>query len=161
MLTNITIILDFPKCCCTRELRMYICRYYRISRNLLQYYIYNFFKLCVDKFNTAVDIKLREWAESELPLASIRAGREALREEFSELMRRGHDSDPVYEPVKREAVDEALRRHQWEDRAQDVSYANTARWYYGKMKSGFCPIRPFFKFVRLSRCDGYTHSLFR
>ncbi|CAH0598609.1 unnamed protein product [Chrysodeixis includens] len=74
----------------------------------------------VDKFNTAVDIKLREWAESELPLASIRAGREALREEFSELMRRGHDSDPVYEPVKREAVDEALRRHQWEDRAQDV-----------------------------------------
>ncbi|XP_022828652.1 dynamin-like 120 kDa protein, mitochondrial isoform X3 [Spodoptera litura] len=74
----------------------------------------------VDKFNTAVDIKLREWAESELPNASIRAGREALREEFTELMNRAQDSDPVYEPVKKEAVEEALRRHQWEDRAQDV-----------------------------------------
>ncbi|KAJ8705907.1 hypothetical protein PYW07_010684 [Mythimna separata] len=74
----------------------------------------------VDKFNTSVDIKLREWAEAELPNASIRAGREALREEFTELMTRAQDSDPVYEPVKREAVDEALRRHQWEDRAQDV-----------------------------------------
>ncbi|KAH9632425.1 hypothetical protein HF086_010818 [Spodoptera exigua] len=56
-----------------------------------------------DKFNTAVDIKLREWAESELPNASIRAGREALREEFTELMNRAQDSDPVYEPVKKEA----------------------------------------------------------
>ncbi|XP_075987956.1 opa1 mitochondrial dynamin like GTPase isoform X2 [Anticarsia gemmatalis] len=74
----------------------------------------------VDKFNTAVDIKLREWAEAELPAASIRAGRDALRDEFSELMARARDTDPVYEPVKREAVDEALRRHQWEDRAQDV-----------------------------------------
>ncbi|XP_063898538.1 dynamin-like 120 kDa protein, mitochondrial isoform X4 [Helicoverpa armigera] len=73
-----------------------------------------------NKFNTAVDIKLREWAEAELPNASIRAGREALREEFSELMARARDSDPVYEPVKKEAVEEALRRHQWEDRAQDV-----------------------------------------
>ncbi|XP_013184729.2 dynamin-like 120 kDa protein, mitochondrial isoform X2 [Amyelois transitella] len=76
--------------------------------------------LDVDKFNTSVDIKLREWAESELPLQSIRAGREALREEFLELMSRGTESDPVYEPVKKEAVEEALRRHQWEERAQDV-----------------------------------------
>ncbi|XP_052747919.1 dynamin-like 120 kDa protein, mitochondrial isoform X2 [Galleria mellonella] len=74
----------------------------------------------VDKFNTSVDIKLREWAEGELPLLSIVAGREALKEEFTELMARGADSDPVYEPVKREAVDEALRRHHWEERAQDV-----------------------------------------
>ncbi|KAJ2939069.1 hypothetical protein O0L34_g10258 [Tuta absoluta] len=74
----------------------------------------------VDKFNTSVDIKLREWAESELPTQSIRAGRDALREEFTELMNRGQDSDPVYEPVKKEAVEEALRRHQWEERAQDV-----------------------------------------
>ncbi|XP_049882110.1 dynamin-like 120 kDa protein, mitochondrial isoform X2 [Pectinophora gossypiella] len=74
----------------------------------------------VDKFNTSVDIKLREWAESELPTQSIRAGREALREEFTELMSRGAEADPVYEPVKKEAVEEALRRHQWEDRAQDV-----------------------------------------
>ncbi|XP_068624336.1 dynamin-like GTPase OPA1, mitochondrial isoform X3 [Battus philenor] len=74
----------------------------------------------VDKFNTSVDIKLREWAEGELPTASVRAGREALREEFTGLMGRNAESDPVYEPVKQAAVEEALRRHTWEERAQDV-----------------------------------------
>ncbi|KAL0810263.1 hypothetical protein ABMA28_010425 [Loxostege sticticalis] len=74
----------------------------------------------VDKFNTSVDIKLREWAETELPTQSIRAGREALKAEFSELMSRAGEADPIYEPLKREAVEEALRRHHWEDRAQDV-----------------------------------------
>ncbi|XP_026317929.1 dynamin-like 120 kDa protein, mitochondrial isoform X2 [Hyposmocoma kahamanoa] len=74
----------------------------------------------VDKFNTSVDIKLREWAETELPLQSIHAGREALREEFSELMAKASETDPEYEPVKKEAMAEALRRHRWEERAQDV-----------------------------------------
>ncbi|CAH2061717.1 unnamed protein product, partial [Iphiclides podalirius] len=74
----------------------------------------------LDKFNTAVDIKLREWAERELPAQSVRAGREALRDEFAALMARAPDADPVYEPLKRAAVEEALRRHCWEERAQDV-----------------------------------------
>ncbi|GBP29616.1 Dynamin-like 120 kDa protein, mitochondrial [Eumeta japonica] len=75
-----------------------------------------------NKFNTSVDIKLREWAEGELPGASVRAGRDALREGFLELLKsRGeNDTDPIYEPVKRVAVEEALKRHQWEERAQDV-----------------------------------------
>lgn len=77
-----------------------------------------------DKFNTSVDIKLREWAETELPLQSIHAGRESLKEEFTELMTKAAETDPVYEPVKKEAVEEALRRHQWEERAQDVSSAS-------------------------------------
>ncbi|CAK1549158.1 unnamed protein product [Leptosia nina] len=74
----------------------------------------------VDKFNTSVDIKLREWAENELATLSIQAGRQALREEFSELMSKSSDSDAIYDPVKKAAVDEALARHQWEERAQDV-----------------------------------------
>lgn len=74
-----------------------------------------------DKFNTAVDIKLREWAESELAQLSVAAGRRALRDEFEALLARAAaDDDPVYEPVKRAAVEEALARHQWEDRAMDV-----------------------------------------
>ncbi|XP_013135885.1 PREDICTED: dynamin-like 120 kDa protein, mitochondrial, partial [Papilio polytes] len=35
-------------------------------------------------------------------------------------MAQAQDSDPVYEPVKKEAVEEALSRHTWEERAQDV-----------------------------------------
>ncbi|CAH2098575.1 unnamed protein product [Euphydryas editha] len=74
----------------------------------------------VDKFNTSVDIKLREWAEGELAASAVSAGRAALRAEFEELLARAGDSDPVYEPVKRAAVDEALARHHWEERALDV-----------------------------------------
>ncbi|XP_050674863.1 dynamin-like 120 kDa protein, mitochondrial isoform X3 [Leptidea sinapis] len=73
-----------------------------------------------DKFNTTVDIKLREWAENELAAQSISAGRQALREEFLEVMSRSKEQDPIYEPIKRAAVEEALERHQWEERAQDV-----------------------------------------
>ncbi|XP_053621055.1 dynamin-like 120 kDa protein, mitochondrial isoform X2 [Plodia interpunctella] len=73
-----------------------------------------------NKFNTSVDIKLREWAESELPLQSVRAGREALRSEFLQLLARAAAPEPAHEPLRRAAVEEALRRHQWEDRAQDV-----------------------------------------
>ncbi|XP_045528848.1 dynamin-like 120 kDa protein, mitochondrial isoform X4 [Pieris brassicae] len=78
------------------------------------------FDIDFNKFNTSVDIKLREWAENELATLSIKAGRQALREEFSELMSKSSDSDAIYEPVKKAAVDEALSRHQWEERAQDV-----------------------------------------
>ncbi|XP_050357938.1 dynamin-like 120 kDa protein, mitochondrial isoform X2 [Nymphalis io] len=74
----------------------------------------------MDKFNTTVDIKLREWAEGSLSAQAVRAGREALREEFEALLARGGDADPAYEAVKRAAVDEALARHQWEERALDV-----------------------------------------
>ncbi|CAG9133801.1 unnamed protein product [Plutella xylostella] len=74
-----------------------------------------------DKFNTLVDIKLREWAENDLPTESIKAGSAALREEFKALMNESaEDTDPIYEPVKAAAVEEALRRHEWEDRAKDV-----------------------------------------
>ncbi|XP_063630609.1 dynamin-like 120 kDa protein, mitochondrial [Cydia splendana] len=74
----------------------------------------------VDKFNTSVDIKLREWAETELPIQSIQAGLDALREEFEEVMSKGGEGDPVFDALRKEAVEQALMRHRWEDRAQDV-----------------------------------------
>ncbi|XP_063390387.1 dynamin-like 120 kDa protein, mitochondrial isoform X3 [Cydia fagiglandana] len=74
----------------------------------------------VDKFNTSVDIKLREWAETELPIQSIQAGLDALKEEFEEVMSKGGEGDPVFDALRKEAVEQALMRHRWEDRAQDV-----------------------------------------
>ncbi|XP_072933806.1 dynamin-like GTPase OPA1, mitochondrial [Epargyreus clarus] len=73
-----------------------------------------------NKFNTSVDIKLREWAETELPAQSIQAARLALRDEFAALLARAGEGDPIYEPLKRQAVEEALARHRWEERAIDV-----------------------------------------
>lgn len=76
-----------------------------------------------DKFNTQVDIKLREWADTALPSASVRAGGEALAAEFASLLQASGapPTDALYEPVKQQAVEEALGRHQWEERAQDVN----------------------------------------
>ncbi|XP_062531577.1 dynamin-like 120 kDa protein, mitochondrial isoform X4 [Bombyx mori] len=72
-----------------------------------------------DKFNTIVDIKLREWAERELPGTSVQAGREALRAEFSRLTEPA-EPEPLFRGLREHAVREALLRHDWEERAQDV-----------------------------------------
>ncbi|XP_034111121.1 dynamin-like 120 kDa protein, mitochondrial isoform X4 [Drosophila albomicans] len=76
-----------------------------------------------DSFNTMVDIKLRQWAEQALPAKSVEAGWEALQQEFISLMERakkGHDHDGVFDQLKAAVVDEAIRRHSWEDKAIDM-----------------------------------------
>lgn len=78
----------------------------------------------IDKFNTQVDIRLREWAHAALPAASVRAGGAALAGEFAALLHApptpAAPADTLHEGVKRRAVQEALARHRWEERAQDV-----------------------------------------
>ncbi|XP_023165216.1 dynamin-like 120 kDa protein, mitochondrial isoform X5 [Drosophila hydei] len=76
-----------------------------------------------DSFNTMVDIKLRQWAEQALPAKSVEAGWEALQQEFISLMERAkkaHDHDGVFDQLKAAVVDEAIRRHSWEDKAIDM-----------------------------------------
>ncbi|XP_017868573.1 PREDICTED: dynamin-like 120 kDa protein, mitochondrial isoform X5 [Drosophila arizonae] len=76
-----------------------------------------------DSFNTMVDIKLRQWAEQALPAKSVEAGWEALQQEFISLMERAkkaHDHDDVFDQLKAAVVDEAIRRHSWEDKAIDM-----------------------------------------
>lgn len=70
-----------------------------------------------------VDIKLRQWAEQALPAKSVEAGWEALQQEFISLMERakkGHDHDGLFDSLKAAVVDEAIRRHSWEDKAIDM-----------------------------------------
>ncbi|XP_017868570.1 PREDICTED: dynamin-like 120 kDa protein, mitochondrial isoform X2 [Drosophila arizonae] len=76
-----------------------------------------------NSFNTMVDIKLRQWAEQALPAKSVEAGWEALQQEFISLMERAkkaHDHDDVFDQLKAAVVDEAIRRHSWEDKAIDM-----------------------------------------
>lgn len=74
-------------------------------------------------FNTMVDIKLRQWAEQALPAKSVEAGWEALQKEFQFLMeaaRKTPDHDDLYDNTKSAVIDEAIRRHSWEDKAIDM-----------------------------------------
>ncbi|XP_016929183.1 dynamin-like GTPase OPA1, mitochondrial isoform X4 [Drosophila suzukii] len=76
-----------------------------------------------DSFNTMVDIKLRQWAEQALPAKSVEAGWEALQLEFISLMERSkktQDHDGIFDQLKAAVVDEAIRRHSWEDKAIDM-----------------------------------------
>ncbi|XP_043229771.1 dynamin-like 120 kDa protein, mitochondrial isoform X2 [Amphibalanus amphitrite] len=92
-------------------------------------------------FNTTVDIKLKQWADDSLPRRCVQIGWETLEEEFKYVctmppaiqdakihwvMRRAKfmsrserrkDHEPLFDPVKHAAVEEALRDHDWEQRA--------------------------------------------
>lgn len=70
-------------------------------------------------FNTTVDIKLKQWAEQQLPQKSVEAGWEALREEFQAFMekaKKSKDHDDIFDNLKTTVVDEAMKKHSWEDK---------------------------------------------
>ncbi|XP_054272959.1 dynamin-like 120 kDa protein, mitochondrial isoform X2 [Macrosteles quadrilineatus] len=74
-------------------------------------------------FNTTVDIKLSQWANQTLPQKSVEAGWEALRHEFThfiESRKRTKDYDDLFDRLKQAVIDEAMSRHKWEPKANEV-----------------------------------------
>lgn len=74
-------------------------------------------------FNTTVDIRLKEWAESQLADKSIEAGSEALKTEFSKFIDKSmsnKESDSLFDNLKRAVLEEALKRHKWEEKGNEV-----------------------------------------
>lgn len=70
-------------------------------------------------FNTTADIKLKQWADQMLPKKCVEVGWETLEEEFRkflELAKNSKDHDVIFDSLKATVVDEAMRRHQWEDK---------------------------------------------
>lgn len=74
-------------------------------------------------FNTTVDIKLKQWAESQLPIKSVEVGWETLQEEFHKLMERakkGKEHDDIFDQLKAAVVETAMNKHMWEDKASEM-----------------------------------------
>ncbi|XP_071543504.1 dynamin-like GTPase OPA1, mitochondrial isoform X2 [Panulirus ornatus] len=74
-------------------------------------------------FNTTADIKLKQWADQMLPKKCVEVGWETLEDEFRKFMecaKNSKDHDNIFDNLKACVVDEAMRRHQWEDKAADV-----------------------------------------
>ncbi|XP_076298769.1 dynamin-like GTPase OPA1, mitochondrial isoform X4 [Lasioglossum baleicum] len=74
-------------------------------------------------FNTTVDIKLRHWAEQQLPAKSVESGWECLQHEFEHFMNKAKqspDHDDVFDQLKTAVVSEAMRRHSWESKASEM-----------------------------------------
>ncbi|XP_011138217.1 dynamin-like 120 kDa protein, mitochondrial isoform X2 [Harpegnathos saltator] len=74
-------------------------------------------------FNTTVDIKLRQWADQQLPACSVESGWESLQQEFHNFMtqaRLSPDHDDIFDDLKNAVVNEAMKRHSWEEKASDM-----------------------------------------
>merc|ERR1712223_1535820 len=74
-------------------------------------------------FNTTVDIKLKQWTETQLPVKSVEVGWETLKEEFHKLMAKakaGKDHDDIFDQLKAAVVETAMGRHLWEDKAAEM-----------------------------------------
>jgi len=74
-------------------------------------------------FNTTVDIKLKQWAESHLGKKCVEVGWETLKEQFNSLMeksKKSKDHDDIFDSLKGAVVDEAMHRHLWEDKGEEM-----------------------------------------
>ncbi|KAF0756855.1 dynamin-like 120 kDa protein, mitochondrial isoform X1 [Aphis craccivora] len=76
-------------------------------------------------FNTMVDIKLKQWAEEQLPRKSINIGWVVLKDMFKTMFEENQNqklqaSDEILETLKTAVIDEALTRHSWEDKALEM-----------------------------------------
>lgn len=74
-------------------------------------------------FNTTVDIKLRQWAEQQLPTRSVESGWECLQQEFQNFINQAKlkpDHDNIFDNLKNAVVNEAMTRHYWEEKASEM-----------------------------------------
>lgn len=70
-----------------------------------------------------VDIKLRQWADQALPSKSVESGFETLQSEFKRLIalaKKLPDHDEIFDNLKSSVMEEAIKRHTWEDKATDM-----------------------------------------
>ena len=73
-------------------------------------------------FNTIIDIKLREWKEKNLEQMCLTVGSDAMKLEMRDILEKTAskgEQDPIYDTVKKAAVEMALDKHKWERQAVD------------------------------------------
>ncbi|XP_025080779.1 dynamin-like 120 kDa protein, mitochondrial isoform X2 [Pomacea canaliculata] len=74
-------------------------------------------------FNTTVDIKLKQWADVQLPKKCVEVGWDTLHEEFSQLLLKGKkklgEDDEIFDKLKMAVIETCKTRHQWENKAED------------------------------------------
>ncbi|XP_057653010.1 dynamin-like 120 kDa protein, mitochondrial isoform X1 [Diorhabda carinulata] len=76
-----------------------------------------------ETFNTAVDIKLKQWTDTALPVQSVQSGWETLKSEFERFLQKAAeapDHDDIFDQLKQAVVNEAMVRHTWENKAAEM-----------------------------------------
>ncbi|XP_076451675.1 dynamin-like GTPase OPA1, mitochondrial isoform X2 [Babylonia areolata] len=79
-------------------------------------------------FNTTVDIRLKQWADVQLPKKCVEVGWDTLHEEFSKLLLGNSNSsskrskgveDDIFNKLKMNVIETCKTKHQWESKAED------------------------------------------
>ncbi|XP_059801583.1 dynamin-like 120 kDa protein, mitochondrial isoform X2 [Hypanus sabinus] len=72
-------------------------------------------------FNTTVDIKLKQWTDKQLPHKAVEVAWETLEDEFARFMseHKGKNHDDIFDKLKQAVKDESIKRHKWNDQAED------------------------------------------
>ncbi|KAI0238329.1 protein OPA1 [Lamellibrachia satsuma] len=83
-------------------------------------------------FNTAVDIKLKQWADKLLPKKCVQdkllpkkcvqIGWETLKDQFTQLLEdsnSGKEHDNIFDDLKAAVKNEGMHKHKWEEKAED------------------------------------------
>ncbi|KAI1718417.1 dynamin family domain-containing protein [Ditylenchus destructor] len=74
-------------------------------------------------FNTLIDIKLKHWADKELPYKSIQIGWETLSRVFRQHIEgadeKRKEEFKIFEPLKNAVVETAVHEHKWDEKALD------------------------------------------
>lgn len=76
----------------------------------------------IGTFNTTVDIRLKQWADVQLPKRCVEVGWDTLHEEFSSLLlhqKKKGDDDDIFDKLKMSVLETCKRKHQWESKAED------------------------------------------
>ena len=70
-----------------------------------------------------MDIKLKQWADGQLPRKCVELGWQTLQDVFWGLLSKSleaRDHDTIFDQMKKSVVEESFQRHQWEDKAKDI-----------------------------------------
>ena len=73
-------------------------------------------------FNTTVDIKLRQWAEKQLPQNCVEAGLNSLMREFENILTKDYakkNHDNLLDDLKLAIQERASKNHKWDTKAMD------------------------------------------
>lgn len=77
-------------------------------------------------FKTAVDIRLKHWAEKELAKLAVNVGWDSLQGVFCQQIESGASShkngdaeNELFDPLKKAVVEAVLKEHQWDMKASD------------------------------------------
>ncbi|XP_060083138.1 dynamin-like 120 kDa protein, mitochondrial isoform X2 [Ylistrum balloti] len=73
-------------------------------------------------FNTTVDIRLKQWADSVLPRKCVEVGWDTLHDEFLKFVERDKKSkshEELFDKLKQTVIETSKSKHMWDSKAED------------------------------------------